>query len=48
MQPKVKQLDQKLKTLLSEVDKLDQHGQHLYLQAVAGQHEGQKRSEHDW
>jgi Ca-activated chloride channel family protein len=48
MLQKVKQLDQKLKTVLSEVDKLDQYGQHLYLQAVAGQHEGQKRSEHDW
>ena len=48
MQQKVKQLDQKLKTLLNEVDKLDQNGQHMYLQAIAGQHEGQKRSEHDW
>jgi len=34
--------------LLQQVDKLDQQGQHLYVQAVAGQQANQKRSEHDW
>lgn len=46
--PPEKQLDKKMAALLTEVDKLDQYGQHLYLQALAGQHAEQKRREHDW
>lgn len=43
-----KKIDKQLMQVLGDIDKLDQQGQHLYLQALAGQSAEQKRSAHDW
>ncbi len=41
-------LDKQMAQLLHDVDKLDQRGQHLYLQAIAGKSAEQQRGAHDW
>lgn len=43
-----KKIDKQLMQVLGDIDKLDQQGQHLYLQALAGQSAEQKRSANDW